>query len=231
MLKGFVFSKQYWTEAVATACYTQNRSTIVNRHFKTPYVNFHRRLPNINFFHVFGCPVFIHNHKDHLGKFDEKADDAIKFSKPSIDDINMVESERYPFDEYLHHFEPSQRYQVDSKVIQYIDSYEKPEHVVIKAGASFDLNDQADQFDLNDQNDHPIAEPPSSSTEDDSTPNAVSTIQIESPSSIPSMATLVPQDIWSREKHIELVNIMGNIGTGMLTRAMAKELSAASAYE
>ncbi|GJS86157.1 putative reverse transcriptase domain-containing protein [Tanacetum coccineum] len=29
MLSGSVFSKQYWTEAVATACYTQNRSTIV----------------------------------------------------------------------------------------------------------------------------------------------------------------------------------------------------------
>ncbi|GJV48792.1 hypothetical protein Tco_1439004 [Tanacetum coccineum] len=27
-------------------------------------------------FHVFGCLVFIHNHKDHLGKFDEKADDG-----------------------------------------------------------------------------------------------------------------------------------------------------------
>ncbi|GJV46768.1 retrovirus-related pol polyprotein from transposon TNT 1-94 [Tanacetum coccineum] len=28
MLSGSIFSKQYWTEAVATACYTQNRSTI-----------------------------------------------------------------------------------------------------------------------------------------------------------------------------------------------------------
>ncbi|GKC49544.1 retrovirus-related pol polyprotein from transposon TNT 1-94 [Tanacetum coccineum] len=37
MLSGSVFSKQYWTEAVATACYTQNRSTIVKRHLKTPY--------------------------------------------------------------------------------------------------------------------------------------------------------------------------------------------------
>nr|GEY59330.1 putative ribonuclease H-like domain-containing protein [Tanacetum cinerariifolium] len=37
MLSGSVFSKQYWIEAVATACYTQNRSTIVKRHLKTPY--------------------------------------------------------------------------------------------------------------------------------------------------------------------------------------------------
>ncbi|GJV96635.1 retrovirus-related pol polyprotein from transposon TNT 1-94 [Tanacetum coccineum] len=34
------------------------------------------RIPDISYFHVFGCPVFIHNHKDHLGKFDAKADDG-----------------------------------------------------------------------------------------------------------------------------------------------------------
>ncbi|GJT13069.1 retrovirus-related pol polyprotein from transposon TNT 1-94 [Tanacetum coccineum] len=49
--------------------------------------------------------------------------------------------------------------------------------------------------------------------------------------SIPSMASLAPQDKWSQDKHIELVNIIGNLGAGMLTRAMAKELSAASAHE
>ncbi|GKA80208.1 retrovirus-related pol polyprotein from transposon TNT 1-94 [Tanacetum coccineum] len=76
MLSGSVFSKQYWTEAVATACYTQNKSTIVKRHLKTPYENFRKRIPNIKFLHVFGCPVYIYNHKDHLRKFDEKADDG-----------------------------------------------------------------------------------------------------------------------------------------------------------
>ncbi|GKD82654.1 retrovirus-related pol polyprotein from transposon TNT 1-94 [Tanacetum coccineum] len=76
MLSGSVFLKQYWTEAVAIACYTQNRSTIVKRHLKTPYEIFRKRIPNINFLHVFGCLVYIPNHKDHLGKFDEKADDG-----------------------------------------------------------------------------------------------------------------------------------------------------------
>ncbi|GKC25825.1 retrovirus-related pol polyprotein from transposon TNT 1-94, partial [Tanacetum coccineum] len=37
MLSASIFSKQYWTEAIATACYTQNKSTIVKRHLKTPY--------------------------------------------------------------------------------------------------------------------------------------------------------------------------------------------------
>ncbi|GJW93270.1 retrovirus-related pol polyprotein from transposon TNT 1-94 [Tanacetum coccineum] len=71
MLLGYVFENN-----IATACYTQNKSSIVKRHLKTPYEIFRGRLPNIDFLHVFGCPVFIHNHKDHLGKFDEKADDV-----------------------------------------------------------------------------------------------------------------------------------------------------------
>ncbi|GJZ33497.1 hypothetical protein Tco_0578933 [Tanacetum coccineum] len=91
---------------------------------------------------------------------------------------------------------------------------------------SSDQNSQADQNDHNDQNDHPITEPLSSLTKDTSTPNIVSLAQTKSPSSIP-----VPQDRWSIDKHIELVNIIGNLGAGMLTRAMAKELSVASTHE
>nr|GEY76684.1 retrovirus-related Pol polyprotein from transposon TNT 1-94 [Tanacetum cinerariifolium] len=75
MLSRSDFSKQYWTEAVATA-YTQNRFTILQRHLKTPYEVFHKRILNINFLYVFGCPLYIHNHKDHLVKFDEKDDDG-----------------------------------------------------------------------------------------------------------------------------------------------------------
>ncbi|GJW35475.1 retrovirus-related pol polyprotein from transposon TNT 1-94 [Tanacetum coccineum] len=75
MLSGFVFSKQYWTKVIATACYTQSRSTIVKRHLKTPYEIFYKRIPNISFLYIFGCPVYIHNHKYHLGKYDEKAYD------------------------------------------------------------------------------------------------------------------------------------------------------------
>ncbi|GKD52275.1 retrovirus-related pol polyprotein from transposon TNT 1-94, partial [Tanacetum coccineum] len=45
------------------------------------------------------------------------------------------------------------------------------------------------------------------------------------------MASLAPQDRWSRDKHIELVNTVGNPESGMLTRSMEKELSAASTYE
>ncbi|GKC91725.1 retrovirus-related pol polyprotein from transposon TNT 1-94 [Tanacetum coccineum] len=76
MLNGLVLSKHFWTKAVRISCYTQNRSIIVKRHDKTPYEIFRERIPDIIYFYVFGCPMFIHNHKDHLGKFDAKADDG-----------------------------------------------------------------------------------------------------------------------------------------------------------
>ncbi|GJT13998.1 retrovirus-related pol polyprotein from transposon TNT 1-94 [Tanacetum coccineum] len=76
MLNSARLPKQFWGEAVDTACYTQNRSIIVKRHRKTAYDVFRGRSPNIRYFYVFGCPVHIHNYRDHLGKFDEKADDG-----------------------------------------------------------------------------------------------------------------------------------------------------------
>ncbi|GKA17012.1 retrovirus-related pol polyprotein from transposon TNT 1-94, partial [Tanacetum coccineum] len=140
------------------------------------------RIPNINFLHVFGYPVYIHNHKDHLGKFDEKVNDgyllryslvskafrvfntrrqktketyhitfdespdAIKLSKPSVDNINIAENERYPPDEYLHPYEPSQMYQTNSNVVSFIEPYESSEPVVIETEVSSDQNGQTDEI-------------------------------------------------------------------------------------
>ncbi|GJS41480.1 retrovirus-related pol polyprotein from transposon TNT 1-94, partial [Tanacetum coccineum] len=76
MLNSVKLPKQFWREAVNTACYIQNRSIIVKRHRKTSYDVFRGRYPDISYFHVFGCPVHIHNHRDHLGKFNETSDDG-----------------------------------------------------------------------------------------------------------------------------------------------------------
>nr|GEZ56854.1 hypothetical protein [Tanacetum cinerariifolium] len=70
MLNSAKLPKQFWGEAVNTACYAQNRSIIVKRHEKTAYDVFKGR-SDISYFHVFGCPIHIHNHKDNLGKFDD----------------------------------------------------------------------------------------------------------------------------------------------------------------
>ena len=67
----------FWGEAVNTACFTHNRSLIVKRFGKTAYELIHDRKPNIGFLHVFGCVCYILNNKDHMGKFDPRADQGI----------------------------------------------------------------------------------------------------------------------------------------------------------
>ncbi|GJY86618.1 retrovirus-related pol polyprotein from transposon TNT 1-94 [Tanacetum coccineum] len=122
MLLGSVFSKQYRTEAVATACYTQ---------------------------------IYIYNHKDHLGKFDEKADDGYllgyslvsKAFRVFIDNINIAENERYPPDEYLHPYEPSQSAFLNGKLKEEVyvkqppgfESNEFPNHVCKLDKALYEL--------------------------------------------------------------------------------------------
>nr|GEV39479.1 hypothetical protein [Tanacetum cinerariifolium] len=62
-------------EAINTACYVQNRVLVVKPHNKTPYKLFHDKTPTLSFMRPFGCLVTILNTKDHLGKFDGKADE------------------------------------------------------------------------------------------------------------------------------------------------------------
>ncbi|GJW00563.1 uncharacterized mitochondrial protein-like protein [Tanacetum coccineum] len=67
------------SEAVATACYTQNHSVIHIRYDKTPYELLHDKLPDSSFFHVFGALCYPINDSDNLGKLQPKAD--IDFDK------------------------------------------------------------------------------------------------------------------------------------------------------
>nr|GFC23793.1 retrovirus-related Pol polyprotein from transposon TNT 1-94 [Tanacetum cinerariifolium] len=66
----------FWTEAVNTACYVQNRVLVTKPHNKTPYELLHDRLPSIGFMRPFGCPVTILNTLDPLGKFQGKVDEG-----------------------------------------------------------------------------------------------------------------------------------------------------------
>nr|GEX71420.1 integrase, catalytic region, zinc finger, CCHC-type, peptidase aspartic, catalytic [Tanacetum cinerariifolium] len=66
-----------WEEAVATACYTQNRSIVLLRHGKTPYELLHEKLPNLSFLHVFGALCYPTNDSENLEKLQPKADIGI----------------------------------------------------------------------------------------------------------------------------------------------------------
>nr|GFB34150.1 integrase, catalytic region, zinc finger, CCHC-type, peptidase aspartic, catalytic [Tanacetum cinerariifolium] len=54
--------------AVATACFTQNRSIIRLRHGKTPYELLHSKLPDLSFFHVFGALCYLTNDSENLDR-------------------------------------------------------------------------------------------------------------------------------------------------------------------
>ncbi|GKA76040.1 retrovirus-related pol polyprotein from transposon TNT 1-94, partial [Tanacetum coccineum] len=75
-----------WAEAIATACFTQNRSIIHKRFDKTPYELVNKRKPNIKFFHVFGCRCYLLNDYDDVGKLKAKGDIGVfvGYSKESV---------------------------------------------------------------------------------------------------------------------------------------------------
>ncbi|GJV99367.1 retrovirus-related pol polyprotein from transposon TNT 1-94 [Tanacetum coccineum] len=200
------------------------------------------RIPDISYFHVFGCPMFIHNHKDHLGKFDAKADDryflgysfvsksfrvyntrrqqieetyhvtfdesmeAIRFTNTSVDEIGIDDSSGYPPDEFQED-DSSRQYQVDSDVSYYI----------IPHGRSLTEITQENHV-------HEVVAP--------NEPKILHTEDTKDPTDpINTEGTHEQNDRWSKDQHIELINIIGDLGEGMLTRSMAVKLTAASASE
>nr|GEZ99473.1 hypothetical protein [Tanacetum cinerariifolium] len=63
-----------WAKAIATSCFTQNRSIIHKRFDKTPYELINKRKPNIKFFRVFGCRCYLLNDYEDAGKLKTKGD-------------------------------------------------------------------------------------------------------------------------------------------------------------
>nr|GFA78529.1 hypothetical protein [Tanacetum cinerariifolium] len=63
-----------WAEAIATACFTQNRSIIHQRFNKTPYELINGKKPDISFLHVFGALCYPKNDREDIGKLGAKGD-------------------------------------------------------------------------------------------------------------------------------------------------------------
>nr|GEV86914.1 ribonuclease H-like domain-containing protein [Tanacetum cinerariifolium] len=72
-----IFSREplfLWAEAIATACFTQNRSIIHHRFNKTPYELINGRKLDILFLHVFGALCYPKNDREDIGKLGAKGD-------------------------------------------------------------------------------------------------------------------------------------------------------------
>ncbi|GJR01564.1 retrovirus-related pol polyprotein from transposon TNT 1-94 [Tanacetum coccineum] len=216
MLNSASLPKQFWGEAVNTACYTQNRSIIVKRHRKTAYEVFRGRAPDISYFHVFGCPVHIHNHRDHLGKFDEKADDGFFLGySPVAKAFRAFNIRRQEMEETFHvtfseDNEAISQFSTEGDAINFNEVRSFPNDEFNESRISDTLYDvptleeaahpesvtMVEVTDLQEDN------------RDEPSIDVRSLPQINPPSTNSVNGPPISQDRWSRNQHIELVNII-----------------------
>nr|GEY48278.1 retrovirus-related Pol polyprotein from transposon TNT 1-94 [Tanacetum cinerariifolium] len=79
-----------WAEAIATACFTQNRSIIHRRFNKTPYELINGRKPDISFLHVFGALCYPKNDHEDIRKLGAKGDIGFFIgSKPRLQSMTF----------------------------------------------------------------------------------------------------------------------------------------------
>ncbi|GJZ17574.1 retrovirus-related pol polyprotein from transposon TNT 1-94 [Tanacetum coccineum] len=206
------------------------------------------RILDISYFHVFGCPVFIYNHKDHLGKFDAKADDGYFLGYSSVSKAFKVyntrrqqieETYHVTFDESIEAIRRSLTEITQENHVPKVVAPNEPEilHIGDTEGPPDPINTEG-THEQNIQNDQMITQPtdvPSRSNTEVSRsiiePLVPDVTQSHITNQVSTGSHHVPQDIWSRDQHIKHVNIIGDPGEGMLTRSMAVKLTAASTSE
>nr|GEY04896.1 hypothetical protein [Tanacetum cinerariifolium] len=84
-----------WAEAIATACFTQNRSIIPRRFNKTPYELINGRKPDISFLHVFGALCYPKNDREDIGKLGAK----VTTQQPTEGELDLLFEAMY--DDYI----------------------------------------------------------------------------------------------------------------------------------
>ncbi|GJT20404.1 retrovirus-related pol polyprotein from transposon TNT 1-94 [Tanacetum coccineum] len=121
-----IFSKApmfLWAEAVATACYTQNRSLIHTRHDKTPYELVHNKKPDLTFFRVFGALCYPTNDSENLGKLQPRADIGIFIGyAPSRKGYRIYNKQTRQIMETIH-------VQFDELTEQMLHTIQSPDHI------------------------------------------------------------------------------------------------------
>ncbi|GJY11254.1 retrovirus-related pol polyprotein from transposon TNT 1-94 [Tanacetum coccineum] len=77
MLSGSKLPLFFWAEAIATACYTQNRSIVIPTHEKTAHHIINDRKPSIRHLHIFGFTNYLTRDGENPDKMKEKGDPCI----------------------------------------------------------------------------------------------------------------------------------------------------------
>ncbi|GKC76971.1 hypothetical protein Tco_1127745, partial [Tanacetum coccineum] len=170
---------------------------------------------------------------DHLGKFDAKAGDGYFLGYSFVSKAFRVFNTRRQQVEETYHatFDESME-----AILQY-QVYSDISYYIIPHGRSLTKRTQENHVLVviaPNEPDIPHTEdtegpPDLINTEGTHEQNVQNDQMITQPTDIPSGNNT--EDRWSRDQHIELVNIISDPGKGMLTRSMAVKLTVASASE
>ncbi|GKE19062.1 retrovirus-related pol polyprotein from transposon TNT 1-94 [Tanacetum coccineum] len=190
----------------------------MKRHGKTSYDVFRGRSPDISYFDIFGCPIHIHNHRDHLGKFDEKADDGFFLGYSPVAKAFRVF--------HIRRLRKMEELRVHVTRSSEDDEWTNCSNLALKGNTKYFPYIPA--YDNATPSDSPILHVSVTSKDPPSDVQPSPTIP---PLTEVILQTPVPQDRWSREKHIELVNIIGEPLAGVTTRSRIKDSDAALASE
>nr|GFA75958.1 retrovirus-related Pol polyprotein from transposon TNT 1-94 [Tanacetum cinerariifolium] len=204
------------------------------------------RILDISYFHVFRCLVFIHNHKDHLGKFDAKVDDGYFLGYSFVSKAFRVFNTRRQQIKETYHDDPSRQYQTEFDISYYVIPHghslselsqknQVPEVIASNEPDIPHTKDTKGPLELintegtpkqNVQNDQMITQPTDVPSRNNTKVSRsiikslfldVTLSHISNQDSTSSHH--IPQDRWiDGDQHIELVNIIGDPGKGMLTR-------------
>ncbi|GJY28203.1 retrovirus-related pol polyprotein from transposon TNT 1-94 [Tanacetum coccineum] len=184
--------------------------------------------------------------------------EVIRFTNILVDEIGIDDSSRYPPDEFLHENDQSRQYQSNFDISYYITPNNRsltkltktthvPEVIILdeqniphteETKGPPDLINTKGILEETIQNEQ-VNNQPTDEHSGDNIETSVSITDLLLPDITHSpiihhastSSNPAPQDRWSRDQHIELVNIIGKPIQGILTRSMAAKLTTALASE
>ncbi|GJQ97423.1 retrovirus-related pol polyprotein from transposon TNT 1-94 [Tanacetum coccineum] len=169
-------------------------------------------------------------------------DEAISHTSTEGDEINFNENQSFPDDEFLEPRSEITQCPANIEYFPYIPAYECTSSSVLPTLQNSVLSEEPAKFTTADE--HPAINEPdnvapadfleSAEPQDSVLSEPISDDQpapIVSPPAEEIFQNPVPQDKWSRDKHIELVNIIGEPLAGITTRSRVRDSNAASAHE
>ncbi|GJV85709.1 retrovirus-related pol polyprotein from transposon TNT 1-94, partial [Tanacetum coccineum] len=212
MLNDSLLFKHFWTEAIRIACKFNAKAddryflgySFVSKAFRV----FNARRQQVE--------------KTYHVTFDESME-AIRFTNTSVDEIGINDSSMYPPENHV-----PEVIAPNEPEIPHTEDTEGPPDLINTEG-THEQNVQNDQMIT-----QPTDVPSGNNTEvlgSTTEPLVPDVTQSHISNQAFTSSHPAPHDRWLRYQHIELVNIIGDPGEGILTRSMAAKLTVASASE